>query len=510
MSLREWKFVVLPSGSRPGRSIPGTIELIRDNWDDFHFGTTFHMHLVNEAAVVSEIGTVKIATFGMVAPERGTLYTEIPSSFRELDSEYFSLGQDSSFYEALVKAVKRDGARAILSRIKDLAVNPSRISEVVGLEVASASIFRQVSPTSARDEFHRLVAPKERDAPPEFALEYHYRGFDGRRQGTVTFEVDRRSPVPTNVHVLIGANGVGKTSALRDMRAHFASLSDAHPPDEPYLSMSDASRIAGVVTVSFSAFDVGLSGYHESTDGKTASQGVTISDIGLIDPERSNDLGRISFDEMLNSRFDLMLKLCLVDRKRAVRLTRTLSFLDSDLVLARLNLGKVDGLAKRINFERRSSGHKIVLLTLVSLVAMVSEKSLVLIDEPETHLHPALLASFTRALSHLLSDRNGIAIVATHSPVILQEVPQRCAWRIWSAGAETRIANVQTPTFGENVGVLTQSVFRVETEQAGYYRLLRMAALQHASYADAVESFGGELGLEARMTLSALMQDRSN
>ncbi|MEU7116165.1 AAA family ATPase [Streptomyces sp. NPDC046182] len=46
-------------------------------------------------------------------------------------------------------------------------------------------------------------------------------------------------------------------------------------------------------------------------------------------------------------------------------------------------------------FLELSSGHAIVLLTVAKLVQVVAEQSIVLIDEPEAHLHPPLLASFT-------------------------------------------------------------------------------------------------------------------
>ncbi|HDI3254093.1 TPA: ATP-binding protein, partial [Vibrio cholerae] len=81
-------------------------------------------------------------------------------------------------------------------------------------------------------------------------------------------------------------------------------------------------------------------------------------------------------------------------------------------------------------FGNLSSGHAIVLLTLTKLIEEVEEKTLVIIDEPECHLHPPLLSAFTRALSSLLIERNGVAIVATHSPVIVQEVPQKCVWKL--------------------------------------------------------------------------------
>ena len=46
--------------------------------------------------------------------------------------------------------------------------------------------------------------------------------------------------------------------------------------------------------------------------------------------------------------------------------------------------------AVRRRFRRLSSGHAIVLLTITRLVELVDERSLVLIDEPEVHLHPPI------------------------------------------------------------------------------------------------------------------------
>lgn len=43
------------------------------------------------------------------------------------------------------------------------------------------------------------------------------------------------------------------------------------------------------------------------------------------------------------------------------------------------------------------------LLTLTKLVELVEEKTLVILDEPEEHLHPPLVSAFIRALSKLVS-----------------------------------------------------------------------------------------------------------
>lgn len=89
--------------------------------------------------------------------------------------------------------------------------------------------------------------------------------------------------------------------------------------------------------------------------------------------------------------------------------------------------------------SRMSSGHAIVLFTITKLVDTVGEKSLVLLDEPEGHLHPPLLAAFLRSLSDLLYAQNGVAIIATHSPVVLQEIPKSNVWKILRSREATNI-----------------------------------------------------------------------
>jgi predicted ATP-dependent endonuclease of OLD family len=95
-----------------------------------------------------------------------------------------------------------------------------------------------------------------------------------------------------------------------------------------------------------------------------------------------------------------------------------------------------------------------------------------LLDEPEAHLHPPLLSAFIRALSDLLVNRNGVAIIATHSPVVLQEVPKICVWKIWRNGREVVVERPEIETFAENVGILTRKVFGLEVANSGFHKLL--------------------------------------
>jgi len=195
---------------------------------------------------------------------------------------------------------------------------------------------------------------------------------------------------------------------------------------------------------------------------------------------------------------------------RRSRWKLALEGLEADPLFAEANVtmladdqtGDVKSRARNL-FQRLSSGHAAVLLSITRLVEQVEEKSLVLVDEPEGHLHPPLLSAFVRALSELLTNRNGVAIVATHSPVVLQEVPRSCVWKLGRAGHDVRADRPERETFGENLGVLTREVFGLEVTQTGFHKLITDVA-QGQTYQQVIEAFGDQLGAEGRALARAI------
>ena len=165
------------------------------------------------------------------------------------------------------------------------------------------------------------------------------------------------------------------------------------------------------------------------------------------------------------------------------------------------------GKARR-KIRKMSSGHAVVLLTMTRLVATVEEKTLVLIDEPESHLHPPLLSAFIRALSELLHSRNGVSIIATHSPVVLQEVSKSNVWKINRVGLVTKPRRPEIETFGENVGILTREVFGLEVTKSGFHDLLEKSVRGGGTYDEILVEYKDQLGMEARAILKAILAHR--
>jgi predicted ATP-binding protein involved in virulence len=116
----------------------------------------------------------------------------------------------------------------------------------------------------------------------------------------------------------------------------------------------------------------------------------------------------------------------------------------------------------------------------------LNRRGLALIDEPETHLHPPLLAALMAGVRRLLDDLQAYAIVATHSPVVAQE-NLASQVKIISGGREgVFVRDVPIQTFGENVGTLTREIFGLHTKATDYRAVLEQMANDLGS-AEAIE-----------------------
>lgn len=503
------RFQVLSSPRRLPSKGENIVYLLEDGWDDwFEFETLYSLFAFNRAGEQIRIGEVKIGQFEMSEKQRRPA---LPIQGEEsLGEAFFSVGQDASYYEAL-NTLGPELRSKILHLMRDVAADLA-IWEKCKLErVTQVSLLRSVLPTAIEGQFHRMALGGARLTRYQFS--YSPPKEKGEVPFTISFEVIPESSPPTNVHVLIGRNGVGKTRLMSSITKALLMPAGAPKRWGVFQWAEDDSfgqdRFAGLVTVSFSAFDdEGLLPDLEASDSS-----IPFNYIGLRRrAEAGKAVGRPKSSEMLTTEFLTSLRECQVEA-RVPRWIRAMEMVAVDPIfrghdlneLIKLNLDDDDDFKRASKtFGRLSSGHKIVVLTLTRLVECVQEKTLVLIDEPEAHLHPPLLSALIRALSSLLIDLNGVAIVATHSPVILQEVPKQCVWMLSRHGAAAKAERPSIETFGENVGTLSHEVFKLELVRSGFYNLLRDVAGKKANFKRAVSEFEGQLGDEARAILRAL------
>lgn len=504
----------------PNSIVPsGTTNLVRlsaDNWDDFSYKTLFSLIFYDKKGKPHNIGSVKIGFFNQ---PKGRTSDILPPMLPALGETFFSLGQDVEYYKNIRAMLDQESGNELLLALRDVIYLPELLAIAEKEDVFQTSLMRNVSSTVIHHQFIRVLSGHA--ALSEFHFAYRYPGSNKTAKIDLTFKVEPSSKPSTNIHVLIGRNGVGKTTLLNNM---VDSILDSDSEEDTVgrfytaglysNSRISADYFSGVVSVSFSAFDTRV----PPPERRDPTLGLAYSYIGLKKVTSTDGVRRDSPKtvEDLCEDFIRSLKACLTLQAKKERWVTAIRKLESDTNFADMNLSELanlgpeasTGLATKL-FRLMSSGHRVVLLSITKLVETVEEKTLVVIDEPESHLHPPLLSAFTRAISDLLINRNGVAIVATHSPVVVQEVPKSCVWILSRSRSEGRSDRPENETFGENVGVLTREIFKLEVTKSGFHEVLEQAVKEGKSFETIKDEYGNQLGFEAQAILRALILNRT-
>lgn len=477
--------------------------LIVENWNDFSYRTLYRVVYKDLDGRDYSLGNVKV---GFYNQKPGKSSIKVGDSFTQIGEDFFSVGTDLSYYERLNSLGKPLRDR-LLNGLNDIAKNAQIFKKALREDVTKIALLREVSEKTITGQFRRVA---NGEAP---LIQYDF-SFRINNYGTLSelnFEVDPWETPPSNIHVVTGRNGVGKTFLIQEM---FKSL--CHRNHNPnimennfFFSISE-EFFANYICVSFSAFDE----FEYIPEKKDKLDQVSYTYIGLKDSFEDSQAESGRFES--RRKFVQSIFSCLRNGKDELWLS-AIKILESDPVFKSLNLSSIlefKNSSKDIKTEadkvyhNLSSGHKIVLLTITRIVESIQEKSLILFDEPESHLHPPLLSSFIRAISELLKNRNGVAIMTTHSPIILQEVPKKCVWKIRRVGNIVKFERPLIETFGENVGTLTNEIFGLEVSDSGFHKILKELVEDKPTYEEALQELNGQLGLEGKSILRSLYYQR--
>lgn len=220
------------------------VYLIIDRWDDwFKFRTMFSMVVFDNNGSRHSVGSVKIgqaglmpAALGGAALVPGTRVPQLPQTFASLDpNHFFSLGQDEGYYSTLrsLPAHIRD---YILVNLCDCAYNLAILDQHLNQMVMQESLLRSVREGNVRNRLHRLAHGNAELTRFQFQYTLPAAPAEAGQlvpplPPTLTFQVEPNSHPPTNVHVLVGRNGAGKTRCIQSLiNAVLERQSDSAPP----------------------------------------------------------------------------------------------------------------------------------------------------------------------------------------------------------------------------------------------------------------------------------------
>lgn len=487
------KFLVRSrEGAAPRTPRPAFL-LTTDKWDDFGHQVQFHLSYADARGTETRIGTVKILQRTSKADEPIAVasLTRLPPSFPELGDEFISLGQDDDYYKRL-HALFADGVDAVLEALRDIAMRPALAADFEPTSAFRNAMMRENGAHRAR-RFGRAWATGEETTE---RLSFKYSGVIEGANAPVEVKIafNGKDPVPGRIVGIIGRNAVGKTRFL-------ASLGE----DLAQISRSSAERLAEreerfpdgrplftrIVAISYSAFDRFKRPPADASSsyvycGIRSDKG-GLSRTSLIATYRRNQ-DRIR-TRGLQSDWTSHMRTILGDL--------------SDSLTASLEAEIAKPTKDDQALSLLSSGQSILAHFVTALLAWIQPNTLVLFDEPETHLHPNAVASLFLVLSDILQSFDSYAVVATHSPVVIQEIPAKRVLVFQRTDDVTVAAPLLLESFGESVTELTRHVFETIEVESVYRRTLRELA-EDESAEDVLALFPRGLSLSAQAYLLAL------
>jgi energy-coupling factor transporter ATP-binding protein EcfA2 len=353
--------------------------LVNNNWDDwFKFATLYVLYYVDADGERRNIGGVKIGQFDMSREQRRAA---LDNEFDALDERFFSLGQDDSYYEKL-NELGPNIRDKILTGLRDIATDLDLFARALNEDVTGVSLLRSVTRATVRGQFNRLARGGARLSPYHFV--YMASGTSRTRFPPIrlSFDVEPDSEPPTNIHVLIGRNGVGKTHLLTLMTRALAEEEATSREVGRFVSnvedgADDEALFASLVSVTFSAFDP----FEPLPVPRNKATGMQYAYVGLKCIGTTKDEKPLPPKSLsrLTGEFVESAGVCRTGA-RAGRWRRALQMLETDPIFkdaAVTDLVELDADGEELKrtasslFKKLSSGHKIVLLTITRLVEKV-------------------------------------------------------------------------------------------------------------------------------------------
>lgn len=498
--------------------------LVGDNWNDYSYRTLYTLYYKKNDKI-REVGRVKILRRGQRSGDSSLKEGRYQNL--QLPKELVSLGTDIDYYLRLreLKLLPR-----VRTWFNDLSSNPDLAKAFADEEGLKTSLYRYIKrPADYFDEIRRTIAaggnPPDEDA---FTLRFTPAGANepiAFNLGGVEGSKGLRAARPSRrVGVIIGPNGVGKTQLL----ARLARVAYAPPAERKELEAEGVIEgdpaFPNIIAVSYSSFDNFAPPALDGDDrdelkadlaegrGRYAYLGLR-DPAGLLDPGtaqprlRTQDELATAFQGYIErirelDRFSVFAEIMqpVLEETSFAQYSGIPQAEDEDeFARDEVRERQLEGLLSpdpSLAFLKLSSGHKIVLHQLAGLTAMLQRHGLVLIDEPETHLHPPLLAALMSSIRRLLGRQRAYAIVATHSPVVVQEALAKQV--VILAGRDPTIAVPPSiETYGENVGALSREVFGFSPTAGDYRHTLNRMVRQFDTIEDVEEELAARLSSQA-------------
>lgn len=473
------------------------ILLARDGWNDHSYFTLFEVRVVLDENNKMDLGPLKIMKNLQSEGLANRPFQDLSAGTRIPESDLnliCALSPSRKYYDSL-GGLELELARRVLTTLNDASFLPGVRSRFQEQKCFQVSLLRDSDARELLDNAG-VVFGAEQTLINAFTAKVLLDGASAPHEFYFDFHSDLGAP--RRMQSIVGLNGVGKTQVMARLAMLMSRFSKQAIKEKRSTLQSDdvinpVPSIYGVVAVSFSAFD--------EFERPTQRQGdeFNYSYCGL-----QHHRGRLKNKEDLLQEIKSTLSQ-LPDEKREI-LKNVLG-----------NLVRVDDLDDFIDepekntnlYERLSAGQRLALNCVFHILSKIDRRTLILFDEPELHLHPQLLTGLLNALSGILESQDSFAIIATHSPLVIQQLPMECVHVIRRDRMTPMVLKPTFQTFGESLSELTKFVFSSTESDRDYRAVLdRMYKEKNKNIESVRTIFNGQLSLSADIYLESLREGK--
>ena len=473
-----------------------SIEISYDNWDDFGYKNTAKLSIGDEGILFN------------IYPNDKEIYNQI--KLGDVKTKISFVLGSRKYYELINSKLRTQEDRNRWYELtNDLAYNIDLLDYFLNKngeekpevkeeirKIIIKSFMRFIGYSEIKNQLHRMT----KGGKYLEAYKISVLNKDSHKL-ILDINVDPDVDIPENTFGIIGKNGSGKTYILNNLAKLFLNqpsiFSFKDKTEDPFNK---------VLHVSYSPFD-----------------NLEISNMEKVPFEKIGLTLDISnkYDKTISECFNIELGNCITE------ILSPGNIASKDMWLSILEnfsyenwiadfLKRIEGIhltdeehGLNTAIGSLSSGQKIILLTITNLILKVREKTLVLIDEPELFLHPSLAKSYIRGIIEIITKTNGICIIATHNPLILQELQTRCVNVTIKDNDRYDIKNLmeyKVNSYGESVNVLNNVIFGIDIQNTGYYQYLVSIKSKNKLIEKSEELFN-KMGSEGRVLLSYLISE---
>lgn len=486
---------VIEEGDIKGNKGTDSLYLVDQNWNDFGYKTRFRLYYVDEKREQNEIGPVKITYKGYRAgsamaehyyrrPAEKLIYGEL-----QIHDTFCSLGESLEYYENLLQYFSDgDQYKDILNQLKDVAINAELYAEFKDDKSFNQSLLRESSSLKALTEARATLFPQmktktKREVRFTYSFVAPYIKQDSEPV-EIIFDFSE-SALPYRINVIVGKNGTGKTQLLNALADSLSGVS-GFDNDGKSGFVGRRPTFDRVISIAYSAFDDGFKNRKSSREA---------SSVSYVYCGIHSEQGLISIEEINKNFEDARQRI--IDRgrqKKWVEIMKELMEKEFEDIIPEI-------FNKGIGSVYMSSGQRILMSTMTEAISNIENGSILLIDELELHLHPNAMANTLRMIYKILDLFDSYAIIATHSPLIVQEIPKKYVHVLYRIDNTLLSAYPCIECFGRDVSGITDEIFDVLSVESNYKTVLKELSRQH-SFEEVLEMFDRKLPLNARMYLS--------